>query len=128
MLAFNPDTELDANATEMELALPSVRTGEICQAVRPVQLGGVSVSEGQIIGILEHELVAAGDDPNEVLLSLLREAEISEGDLVTLYSGEPVTEDDADTAWIQVTVEFPGAEVEVVAGGQPYYHYIVSIE
>ena len=96
--------------------------------MRPVELNGVSVSEGQIIGILEHELVAAGDYPNEVLLSLLRKAEISEGDLVTLYSGEPVTREDADTACNLVMNAFERVEVEVVAGKQPYYHYIVSIE
>ena len=128
MLAFTPDTDLEANAIEMELALSTVRTGEICLAVRPVELNGVSVSEGQIIGILEHELVAAGDYPNEVLLSLLRKAEISEGDLITLYSGEPVTREDADTACNLVMNAFERVEVEVVAGRQPYYHYIVSIE
>ncbi len=128
ILAFNPHIDIDENVKEMEEALASVKTGEVCQAVRPVELNGVAVEEGQIIGILERELVAAGDDPNEVLLALLKEADVAEGHLVTLYSGEPVTEQAAAAAGQRVESTHPGVEVEVVNGGQPYYHYIVSVE
>ena len=128
MLAFNPENDLDDNESEMLRMLPSVRTGEICRAVRPVELNGIAVEEGRIIGLIGRELVAAGGEPNEVLVSLLREAEIAEGELVTLYWGDPLSQEIADAGRRRVEAAFSGAEVEVVAGGQPYYHYIVSIE
>ena len=128
MLAFNPKNDLADSLSAMERVLPSVRTGEVCQAVRPALLSGVTVKEGQIIGLLERELVAAGDEPNEVLMMLLLAAGVSEGDLITLYWGRPTTEEEADNARQRVVDYFPGAEVEAVGGDQPYYHYIVSIE
>ena len=128
MLAFNPEMGPENNVSEMELVLPSVRTGEVCRAVRPVDLNGVAVQEGQIIGLMGRELKAAGDRPNDVLVSLLQTAGVTEGDLVTLYWGEPSTVDDAESARRITTSEFPGVEVELVPGGQPHYHFIVSIE
>ena len=128
MLAFNPEKALDENVSEMAARLPSVRTGEVCHAVRAVELNGVSVREGQVIGLLERDLVAAGDEPDEVLVSLLQKADLSEGDLVTLYWGGPLTEADSDAARRRLEVLFPEVEVGVVGGGQPHYHYIVSIE
>ena len=128
MLAFNPESALDANVSGMEGALSSIRSGEVCRAVRAVQLNGVSVREGQFIGLLEHKLAVAGDQPIEVLVSLLREADVSEGDLVTLYYGQGLTEQNADMAQQEAMAAFPGIETEIVDGGQPHYEIIVSIE
>ncbi len=129
MLAFNPEVDLEENISKMEQKLSSVRTGEICRAVRPVELGGVSVKEGQIIGLLERKLVAASDEPTETLVSLLKEAGVFDGALVTLYSGQEMPDEEANSALKRVQTDFPGAEeVQLVAGGQPHYHYIISIE
>ena len=128
MLAFNPEKDLDDNVSDMESTLSTIRTGEVCRAVRPVTLNGVAVDEGQIIGLLERELVVAGDEPTDVLMSLVQAADVSDGDLVTLYWGQALTQDDADAARELVEAAFPKAGVEAVPGGQPHYHYIVSIE
>ncbi|MCH8207168.1 MAG: DAK2 domain-containing protein [Chloroflexi bacterium] len=128
ILAFNSESDVEENLSAMGSMLPSVRTGEVCRAVRTALINGVAVREGQTIGLLERELVAAGDDPSDVLLKLLREANVSEGDLVTLYWGQSLTPDGADEARQRVEASLPGVEVEVVPGGQPHYDYIVSIE
>ena len=128
MLAFNPHVSLDDSATEMEEALADVRTGEVCLAVREVELNGVAVTEGQVIGILDRELVAAGESPTDVLMVLLDKADVEDGHLVTLYFGEPVSQDEAEGAAASVTETHPGIEIEIVDGGQPYYHYVISIE
>ncbi len=128
MMVFNTDNDLDHNVAEMAEALPSVRTGEVCNAVREVELNGIAVSEGQVIGLLERELTAAGDDPNAVLMSLLDAAKVSDGDLVTLYSGSPLAEGAAEDVRSAFETAYPECEIEIVDGGQPHYHYIVSIE
>ena len=128
ILAFNPDRDLESNGADMEDALGSVRSAEITKAVRGVTLDGVSVEPGRLIGLLERELVAAGDDLAEVLTAVLRKAALSTGDLVTLYWGEPVAADVADATLTDVASIFPGVEFELVKGGQPHYHYLVSIE
>ena len=128
LLEFNPHKPTDETAADMELGLSNVRTGEVCLAVRQVELNGVAVEEGQVIGILDRELVVAGDAPSDVLLALLERAEVEEGQLVTLYYGDPITEEEAEQAAAAVEDAIPGVELETVDGGQPYYHYVVSIE
>lgn len=128
ILAFSPQRSLESNIMEMEKAVSSVRTGEVTRAVRPATLGGLTVGEGQAIGLLEGTLVEAGDEPNGVLLALVARAEVADGNLVTLYWGASTSGEEAADAAEQIGAAFPGVEVEVVEGGQPHYHYIVSIE
>jgi DAK2 domain fusion protein YloV len=128
MFAFNPEMTVEDNVSAMEQAIPAIRTGEICRTVRSVELSGVRVQEGQIIGLMGRELRAAGDEPGEVLISLLRQEDLAEGDLVTLYWGEPLAQEDAESTTDLLQAELPGVEVELVRGGQPHYHYIVSVE
>jgi DAK2 domain fusion protein YloV len=128
ILAFNSESDVEENLSAMRKMLPSVRSGEVCRAVRPANINGVVVREDQTIGLLERELVAAGDDPADVLLKLLQAANVSDGDLVTLYWGRGLTPGRADEARQRVENSIPGVEIEVVPGGQPHYDYIVSIE
>ena len=128
MLAFNPEIDFAENLDRMEKARTAVRTGEITAAVRSTRIGGTSVQKGQIIGLLDRELVAVGSEPNEVLVELLHKANVGKGDLVTVYRGGNLTQESSEMAVREVTEAFPGVEVEEVYGGQPHYHYIVSIE
>ena len=128
LLCFNPDRDLPSNIDEMEEALPTVRTGEITLAMRDVTLDGVAVERGKLIGLLERKRVVAGDDLAEVLAAIMEKAELSDGDLVTLYWGEPLTADEARDIEDKASEAFKGVELELVEGGQPDYHFIVSIE
>ena len=128
MLAFDDARDVHENAAAMEDVLSSVRTGEVCLAERDAKLNGRSVARGEVIGLLDRRLVAAGEEPTQVVVSLLRASEASRGDLVTMYWGTPISAEDAAAAQKRVREQFPGTEIELVRGGQPSYHYIVSIE
>ncbi len=127
-LAFNVEASLEENVERMERARTSIRTGEVTTAVRSVTMSGIPVQEGQIIGLLERRLVAVGDAPQTVLTDLLQQAGLSEGDLVTIYRGNGLDESHGQRDVAAIAKQFPGVEVEAFYGGQPYYHYIVSIE
>jgi dihydroxyacetone kinase-like predicted kinase len=128
LLAFDPGMDLEACALAMEEGSRAVRTGEVTEAVRGVDLNGVEVRPGQLIGLLDRELVAAGDELSGVVESVVRMAGASDGDMVTLYWGEPVTEGVAKKVTEDVAAALPRAEFELVAGGQPHYHFYVSVE
>ncbi len=128
LLAFNPDLEPEANVEAMTAALGSVRSGEVTTAVRSTTIDGVSVKKGQAIGLLDGRLTAAAASPAEALLATLDQAAPGDGALVTLYYGADVRAEEADAAAAEVTARFPGVEAEVIDGGQPHYHYLVSIE
>ena len=128
ILSLAPDGGLEENVTEMTEALEGVRTGEVTAAVRAATINQVAVKPGQLIGLLEHELVVSGEGAAEVAEALLQKARVEDCDLVTLYWGGPLDEDEANAALERVTARFPDTEIELVHGGQPHYHFLVSIE
>jgi hypothetical protein len=128
MLAFNPELPLAENVARMEAALDSVQCGEITSATRTVELDGVSVAEGQIIGLHNGQLVTAGDDLTGVVESTLERMGAAGGEIITLYYGLTVSATQAQALAAHMRERFAGQEIEVVAGGQPHYHYILSTE
>lgn len=128
LAAYNDDASLDANQEAMTEAATTVTTVELTRAVRDVVLGGIKVATGQVIGLLDEELVAAGDDEIEVLRQTLTTADRPESELVTIFWGDGVHDSDARAVVETVTELMPAAEIEVHPGGQPHYRFIISIE
>ncbi|CAI8031218.1 Uncharacterized protein SSP1546 [Geodia barretti] len=128
ILEFQPYRSLDENSAEMEDVIQDVRTGEITRAARSVTLDGVTAEEGQLIGLFERQMVAAGEGLTETTLSILRSADVGDGDLVTLYRGDPITEAEANDVVAEVQSAFPSIDLQHYYGGQPFYHFILSIE
>ena len=128
MLAYNPEMDDAANAAAMQGAAASVRAGEVVTAVRDATVDGRAVRAGEVMGTLEGDLVVSGPQRQEVLGALVQHAGAVEGSLITLYWGGDTTEAEADEAARLLQDRCPGVDVELVHGGQPYYHYLVSIE
>ena len=128
LLAFNPEAAADENAEAMHAALGQVQTIEITISVRDTTLEGMSVRQGQFMGLVDHKLAAVHDELPLTLHATLDSIDLPPGSLITLYYGEMVSEEEAE-AIAQAVQERPDApEVEVVPGGQPHYHYIASVE
>ena len=128
VLALNYQADLDVNMQAMTRAAGEVHTGEVTTATRDVELGGVAVSEGQLIGLHDGELVTSGDSSGEVVLKLLDRMNASELEIVTLYYGAEISDADAQELVDQLQAEYPDLEFEAVEGGQPHYFYLVSVE
>ena len=128
LLALNYQADLEANARAMEEAIERIQTAEITWAVRDVQVNGVQVAEGEIIGLLNGQLTASGRDPGEVALEMLRQMEACRYEVLTLYFGQDVARNAAEALAERIQADYPDQAVEVVDGGQPYYHYILSAE
>ncbi|MDQ4100338.1 MAG: DAK2 domain-containing protein [Chloroflexota bacterium] len=128
LTVVNSESDLDSNAQAMTAATEGVRTVEITRAIRDVELGGIRVAHGQVIGLIDDELAVAGDDELAVAGETLRRADAAEAELVTIFPGEGVT--DAEVEELAATARdlSPDAEVEIHAGGQPHYRYIIAVE
>src|SRR5512142_2824460 len=127
MLVHDPDGELDAVAAKMTKALGNVRTGEITVATRSVEIDGVDVKQGEVIGLLDGKLVASTDSVEKAVLDLLDKAHADEHDLVTLIYGEDTSQSDANHIADAVRTAHPKLEIELQNGGQPHYQFILSI-
>ena len=128
LLAVNPEEGLDENARAMEAALTDVRTIEITTAVRSTEIGGVAVEEGQTIAVVDGELKVASGSPKEALDAALDGLTGGSMSLITLYYGSDATDEQAQATAEHLRERYSGHEVEVVAGGQSHYLYIVSLE
>jgi uncharacterized protein len=127
-LALNTEADLDTNIGAMTSAVAAVRSGEVTIASRDVTLGGITTVTGEFIGILDGTLVASGPGLSAVLDGVIEESGAGDDDLITLFRGEPVAESEADEEMARLADRFDGAEFELVDGGQPHYHYLLSFE
>jgi hypothetical protein len=128
LLAFNYQADLETNANMMERAAQEVKTAEITTATRDVKIKGVSVEEGQVIGLLNGELTASGQTKKEVVKEMLCQMNAEEGELITIYYGEGVDNAEAEDLADLIRKSYPEQEVELIDGGQPHYPYILSVE
>lgn len=128
LLALDQQATLDGNVASMLQAAKDVITCEVTRAVRDVKLNGVEVEEGDLIGLFEDDLITTDDGIESVIQNLLSHADLSDRELVTLYYGEGIEEQEADKLSDHLAENYPDLEMEVVYGGQPHYPYLLSIE
>jgi len=128
VLAFNYQADLETNAQVMEQAAHNVQTAGITTAIRAAQINGVSVEEGGVIGLLDEELTASGSTLEEVVQEMLRQMRADEHEIITVYYGEDIAGAEAQKLADEIQARYPDQEVELVDGGQPHYHYILSVE
>lgn len=128
LLAINPHADLARNTQLMTAALSHVQTGEVTTAVQDAHFDGIEVRAGDTIGLLNDRLTAKGADSDAVVEELLKQMNAAELEIITLYYGQPVTEKQAQALQARLRQLFPDQECEVINGGQPFYHYIISAE
>jgi hypothetical protein len=128
VLALNYQADLATNTRVMAEAAESIQTAEITTAVRSVQIDGIRVKKGEVIGLVNGKLRARGKSPAEVVVKALEQMDVEEYEIVTLYYGESVTADEAQEVADEISGRYPEQEIEVVDGGQPHYYYILSAE
>jgi hypothetical protein len=128
LLAINYQADFETNVATMTSAIEEVETGEVTTATRSATINGIEIAAGQIIGLHDGELKVAGTTVEEVVQALLKEMDTTQREIITLYYGETVSEGDADALADFLQQDWPDQEIEVVAGGQSHYHYILSVE
>ena len=129
MMAVDPD-ETDAAAIEqaMNAAASAVTTAQITYAARNSEFDGFAIREGDYLALLEGKLFDTDTSIGAVLEKLAAEADSRGAEFVNLFYGSDVSEEDAQKAGEQFGRHCPGAEINVVSGGQPVYYYIISME
>lgn len=128
LLSLDRDGDLEETAEAMFEASNQVSSGEIAVATRSAQLHGVTVAEGEVIGVANGRLCASSSDVSDVLKCVLEEMDVEDRELVSVYYGQEVTETEADELAAQITALYPEAEIELLRGGQAVYQFILGAE
>ena len=123
-----PDGDFESVVEEMRSVLDEVITGEITIATRSVEIDGVQVEEGEIIGLLDGKLVVSAKNVEDACIGLLKNAHADQFELITLFYGANLLKTEVGRIVDQIRILFPQQEVEVQEGCQPHYPFIIAIE
>ena len=128
MIGFVEDNSAEDNKEAMTDSMSYVKTGEITYAVRDTVIDDKEIREGNIMGIGDEGILSVGDDITTTTVDMIKKMQDEDSEIVSIYYGEGVTKDEAETLAAKLSEELPDLEVEVYSGGQPVYYYIASVE
>ena len=127
-LEFNPEASVEENKTNMIHAMDNVKAGQVTYAVRNTAMNGFSIKQGDIIGLDDKKILAKSASTEETVLKLLAHMKEEFHQVITLYYGEDVKEDEAAALCETIAEKYPDCDVDYHSGGQPVYYYIISLE
>ncbi len=129
LMLYNLEVDLEELAEKMEDEIESVTTIEITRAVKDSNVKDLSIEEGEVIGLVDGDIMAKGNNYDDVVVEIVERIHDDE-DLITIYYGEVLEEDQAVELRDRILNHFQDIrlEVELYEGRQPLYPYIVSLE
>ena len=128
LINFMPDASPEDNMESMTEEMGNIATGQITYAVRNTMIDGMEIKEGDIMGIGDAGMLAVGQNLADTTMETLRRMVNGDSELISIYYGEDVSQEEAEELLSKVQEEFPDCETELNDGGQPIYYYLLSVE
>lgn len=128
MINYFHDKSVKENIDKIAVEMQKVKTAMITYAVRDTVINDKEIKENDIMGISDEGIVAVGSDISQTTVDSLKELVDEDSEIISVYYGDSITEEDAGRLSEQLSELFPEVEVEVNFGGQPIYYYVISIE
>ena len=128
MLAFSADMGVEENTAAMTEAAENVHTASITYAVRDTTYEGKEIHQGDIMGMIDNKLSVLGNEVHQVGLDIAEKMVSEDTDLITIYYGSDVSEEDAQKLCDALAEKYDDCDVELQYGGQPLYYYLIAVE
>lgn len=128
MLRFDPDATIDDNHLAMAKAIDEVGTAQVTFAARDSVMDGMTIKQGQMLGMENGKITVVEDDLVGAAYKITRHLCERNTEMITIFYGEGATEADAEKLSEMLTKKLPSVDVSVLNGGQPVYHFIISVE
>jgi DAK2 domain fusion protein YloV len=128
LISYVPDKTVEQNTEEMLEAMTHVKTGQITYAVRDTKIDDKEIRQGDIMGIGDKGILAVGQGIEDITVETLKEMVDEDTEIISIYYGADVTEEDAEQLCERLEELYPDFDVEINQGGQPIYYYVVSVE
>ena len=128
MLNFDPESEVSDIVETLTESLSDVHTAQVTYAARDSDFDGYAIHAGEYLALLDGKLIGSFTEMPAMLNKMSEAFTELEPEIITVYYGEDVSGEDAETTAGTIEKAFPDAEVTVVNGGQPVYYYMISIE
>ena len=128
IINYVPDISVEENEAVMTEEVQRVATGQVTYAVRDTMIDNQEIHQGDFMGIGDKGILAVGTDLQSVAFNMVQKMMSDEFELISIYYGDVITEEQAQRLADQVQAEYNGCDVELQFGGQPIYSYIISAE
>lgn len=128
IINFVFDKSPEENAQRMTEEMMKVKTGQVTYAVRDTSMDGFEIKQGNIMGIGDKSILAVGESIQETTKNLVNCLISDDSELISLYYGQDVKEEEAASLANEIMEQYPDVDVEVHMGGQPIYYYVLSVE
>jgi DAK2 domain fusion protein YloV len=128
VINFVFDKSPEENSIRMAEEMKKVKSGQVTYAVRDTSIDGKEIKQGNIMGIGDKTILAVGDAISDTALELIKCLADDNSELISLYYGDEISEEDANALADEVMESYPNLDVEVHYGGQPIYYYVLSVE
>lgn len=125
---ITPGVDVETLVESATRAAQSVVGSEITRAVRNVTINGKDIKEGDYIAITNGEINVVTTDARSAVLGVLEDADMDDYEIITLFVGKNVTEDERAELTEEIEDLYPDCEVIVYEGGQDVYDYLIAIE
>lgn len=128
MISYVPEKNGQENTEAMIQAIERVKTGQVTYAVRDTRIDDKEIHEGDIMGIGDKGILAVGKDRIDVTKETIAEMVDDESEVISIYYGADTEESEAEELAAAIEEAYPDCDVELNAGGQPIYYYVISVE
>lgn len=128
IINFSPDLSPEENKEVMLQEMKHVKTGQITYAVRNTMIDDKEIAAGDIMGLGDKGILTVGKSVESTALDTLREMVDEDSELISIYYGSDISQQEADAFLEKAQEEYPGCEIELHSGGQPIYYYLMSVE
>lgn len=128
VINYIPDLSAEENEQTMTEEIKNVATGQVTYAVRDTNIDGKEIKQGDFMGLGDSGILSVGTTITDVALSMIDEMMQDELELISIYYGSEITEEDAENLKKLTEEKYPDFDIELQYGGQPIYYYIVSAE
>lgn len=125
---FIPDITPEENEETMNTEIGNVKTGQVTYAVRDTSIDGKEIHVNDFMGLGDAGLASVGTDQAKVIEELVDSMVDDSSELVSIYYGADVTEEDANEICELISSKYSSVDVELQCGGQPVYYYMISVE
>ena len=128
LISYIPEEDFETNVKEMTDAITSVSSIEITRATRTTKVNGLNIGEGEIIGLLDGDILTSGKNYQDTIIELLADIDMDGKNVLTIYYGKDADPDHVNDISNIIGSRYPDLEVGIVDGGQPHYEYIISVD
>lgn len=128
VINFVPDLSCDDNETTMMEEMKRVKTSQITYAVRDTVIDDKTICKDDFMAVGDSGITANGKEMNEVIFMAVAEMMNEDSELISIYYGADVEEEEANKVQKELQGIYPNCDIELQYGGQPVYYYIISVE